>query len=250
MNRLLTIEMVPRYRGKEVIYVQGLGAVSAQAVTNINQASGLINTATSTLPTKPVTAQSDFSKVANSVATVAGVVAAVAVYIVPAGTVIAAVAGIVAAACVLLGKLFGQSKAKALAAERAQYETVTAQLQYENQQLDEQYAQTYDAIQQMRSLISGLGGLSGGGLGFCVFNCKKQREEDRLRNAKAEYELQNKLFTEKTSALMKLVDEFNKLMREYNSLLQASQTKNTALYVLLGAAAIGAGIVIYQSAKK
>lgn len=255
MKRQLIIDYIPQRQGNEIVYVPGvvssLGAINTAAtVNNVNAAASVINTATSALPTKPVTYQTDFSVVANKIASVAGTVAAVAVFIAPpAGTIIAAVAGIVAAACVLLGKLFANSKAKALAAERAQYEAATSQLQYENLQLDDQYVQTYNAIEKMRSLIAGLNGLDGG-LGLCIFNCKKKEEEARLDNAKDQYELENKLFNEKTQALMKLVDEFNNLMREYNSLLNAKQGKDIALYVLLGAAVLGTGIAVFSATKK
>lgn len=249
MKRQLIIDMVPQTYGGDVVYVSGLGAVST-TVTNLQAVSSTLNAATGALPTKPVTYQTDFSKVANNIASIAGTVAAVAA-VIPGGQIVAVVAGVVAAACLLLGKLFGNSKAKALAAERAQYETAIAQLQYENLELDNQYTQTYNAVQQMRQMISGISGVDhGGGLGLCIFNCKKNEEEAKLDAAKAEYNQLNQLFEEKSKALMHQVDEFNKLMREYNSLLQDSQTKDIALYAILGLAALGAGIAIFSSSKK
>lgn len=245
MNRLLTIEMVPHYRGPELIYERGLG--NAASVATINTAASAVGAATSLLPNKPVTVQSDFSKVANSVASVAGVVAAYTATLFPAGTVVAAVAGIVAAACVLLGKLFANSKSKAMAAERGQYETAIAQLQFENLELDKQYEQTYKAIADLRKTISSLGGFDGG-LGLCLFKCKDEKK--KLESTKAQYEVENKAFEDKSKALMQLVDEFNKLMREYTDLLQQSKTKDIALYVLIGAAVLGAGVVMYQTFKK
>lgn len=251
MKRPLVIDMVPQTRGGDVVYMRGFngfGAVSPTAVTNINAAASTLNAATSALPNKPVTYQTDFSKVAGNIAQVAGTVAAIAA-VIPGGQIVAAVAGVVTAACILLGKIFANSKAKAALAEAAQYDSVTAQLQYENLQLDDQYTQTYNAVQQMRSQVAGLSGVDGG-LGLCIFNCKKNEAEAQLANSKAEYELQNKLFTEKSGALMKLVDEFNNLMRQYNSLLNASQTKDYALYVLIGAAVLGTGIVVFSGSKK
>lgn len=248
MKRPLIIEMVPQTRHGDVVYVNGLGttASTTTAVGNMNTAATAVNAVTSLLPDKPVTHQTDFSKVANTVGAVAGTVAAYAVYLYPVGTVVAAVAGIVAAACLLLGKLFANSKSKAMAAERAQYESAIAQLQFENVELDNQYSQTFNAVQQMRQMISGLNGVDG--LGLCLFNCKD--EKAKLNTTKAEYEALQKQFDEKTKALMTLIDEFNKLMREYSSLLQTSQAKDVALYAILGVAVLGAGIAIMSGSKK
>lgn len=269
MKKPINIDVFPMSRNGEIVYVTvpdarrmnknlgrlGDAAATASTVANLNSIANLAAAASAAVPTKPVTAQSDFSKTANVVATGAGTVAAVAAVFVPVGTVIAAVAGIVAVAAVLLGKVFANSKAKQLAAERGEYEAQTAQIKYENAQLDAQYQTTYAGIQQMRQALSSLNGL--GSLagyrqnemlsGLCLWNCKD--EKAKLQTAKEQFETVQKEQDSKTQLMAALLTEYNKLLKAGLDLKAGADTNTYILWILGGVALAGAGYAIYSASR-
>lgn len=233
---------------------KSLGAVTAASVTTTaTNVSNLVAAADAAIPTKPITVQSDFSKTANVVATGAATVAAVAAVlpIVPAAQVVAVVAGVVAGAAALLGRVFANSKAKAAAAERGQWEQATAEIKYENQQLDEQYIAATNAINQLKSTISSLSGVpfeAGlSGLGLCLKNCKE--EKAKLQSAKEQYETAVKEQNNKTAILASLLDEYNKLIKGLLDLKSDKSIKDWGLWLLLATIVIGGSIYAFKKSK-
>ncbi|HMG94364.1 MAG TPA: hypothetical protein VK589_30095 [Chryseolinea sp.] len=253
MRRQTIIDVVPVNRNGEVIYMEtdlrGLGAAQAPAV--VNTATNITNVASAAaaaIPTKQVTAQSDFSKGAYVVATTASTIAAAAVVFFPAGTVVAAIAGVVAAAAALLGKIFANSKGKAYAAERGEYEKVNAELKYENYQLDLQYQQLYPAIQELKGIISSLNGIPdatlNGGLGLCLWDCKE--EGAKLQTVKEEFDSLKAQQENKTNLIASLLDEYNKLLKAGFELKAQKSTKDWLLWIMLGVVVIGGGYYLYK----
>lgn len=252
-----TIDMVPMTRNGEIVYADARSVPSLGAVTVsqnfVNTASSVQNLATAAaavVPTKPVSIQSDFSKVANVVATGAATVAAVAAVVPVIGTVVAVVAGVVAAAAALLGKIFFNSKAKQYEQERQQWELVNSQIKYENQQLDNQYLVTRQAIDDLKSRIAMIGGqgVSGlsGGLGVCIIGCKKKEEKAKLMSAQDE----NKVLVEeqkaKTTAMASLLDEYNKLIKGLLELSQNKSTNEWIAWILGGTAVLLTGYLVVK----
>ena len=226
--------------------LRGLGTVTAASVTTTaTNVSNLVAAADAAIPNKPITVQSDFSKTANVVATGAATVAAVAAVIPGVGTVVAVVAGVVAGAAALLGKVFANSPAKAAAAERGQYDAATAQIKYENQQLDEQYIAASKAINDLKAAISSLSGVPcaeglSGFNGICLWNCKD--EKAKLNTAKEVYEAAQKEQDNKTAILAQLLDEYNKLIKGLLELKSDKGIKDWILYALLGTIVIGGAV--------
>lgn len=258
-----TIDMVPMRRNGEIIYadvresaLKGLGTF-VNTAANITQ---VTSAAAAAVPNKPVTAQSDFSKTANVVATGATVVAAVTVAIVPFGTVIAAVAGIVAAAAILLGKIFGNSKAKQYAAERAQWEQVNATIKYENEQLDNQYLQTVSAISDLKNKIdivsgkkpqiNGLGNMGSLGDLGCIIGCRKKEEKAKLLSAQEENKLLVSEQSAKTTAMSQLLDEYNKMIKSLLELKSSASTNEWIIWILGGSAAMLTTYLVVKRTQK
>lgn len=257
MRRQTISDVFPMNVNGETVYMEtslrGFGAVNTAAIVSTStNIANIAAAASSAIPSKPVTIQSDFSKTANVVATGAATIAAAVSVFFPAGTVVAAVAGVVAAAAALLGKVFQNSKAKAFAAERGEYEKVNAEIKYENVQLDAQYDAAYQAINQMKAALSSLNGLSYddrnlNGLGLCLWNCKD--EKAKLQSAKAEYETLVTQQNNKTKLLASLLDEYNKLLKAGFELKANKSTKDWLLWILLGTAALGGGYLLYAASK-
>lgn len=261
MNRAIMIDAVPRNINGETIYVEtdfytrdprGLGVTQTQVVTTATNVANLTNAVSSAIPPQKVSVQSDFSKTTNVVATGAATVAAVAALVPGIGTVVAVVAGVVATAAALLGKIFANSKAKAYAAERGEYEKVNSQIRYEINELDKQFDVTFPAVEQLKSAISSLNGLGGsssslGALGICWGDCKE--EKARLASAKAEYDVLQKELTNKTTLMASLLDEYNKLIREIVNLKSDKSTRDWLAIILLGSAIAAVAYFAFKKSK-
>jgi hypothetical protein len=233
------------------MYVEQPLTLGVVDVAAINQASSTIETVGAAIPNKPVTYQSDFSKVSNTVAVGATAVAAVTAVFVPVGTVIAAVAGIVAVAATVLGKVFKNSAAKKLAAERQEYEKVNADIKFENQQLDEQYASATVAINQLKAEVSALHGVPHEpGLGLCLINCKKNAEQAKLNTAKDQYAVLFREQENKTKLMQDLLDEYNKLVASILVIKQQKANKDILWWILGGSAVLIGGYLLYDNRKK
>lgn len=245
MQKRQIIDFVPVTRQGEIIYIPGRPALNGfGAVTQVQlqQTTQALSAATSALPNKPMNYQSNFSKAASTIGTVAALVA-----VIPGiGWVAAAVCGVIAGVCFLLGKLFGNSKAKKYAAERAQYDALNAQIRYENQQMDLQYVQADAAIRDLRNVIGELSGTPTlNGLGS-----KASREKARLQSAKDEYDLLSKEQQTKSQLLMSTVDEFNKLMKNKFDLTQSKSINDSLGWILGGSAVVLGGFYAYQNRTK
>lgn len=245
-------DLTPTYVNGELVFVQrGLGD-AASTIATANSITAATSAASSLIPNKPVNYQSDFSKVSSVVATGAAAVASVAVFFVPAGPVVAAVAGVVAVAATLLGKVFANSKAKAYAAERKQYEEAINSIKSENFQLDESYAKTKTMVQDLKNLIKakGLGCIdndSSDGLGICIIGCKAKKEKARLENTKDDYEYYSNLQQQKIVAMQNLLDEYNKLMAGVLKIQDTESTNQKLLLVGGGIAALAFIVALYKA---
>jgi uncharacterized protein with von Willebrand factor type A (vWA) domain len=160
---------------------------------------------------------------------------------------------VVAAAAALLGKIFGNSKAKQYEAERHQWEAVNAQIRYENEQLDNQYLVTRQAIDDLKSrinMLSGFDGINGvNGLGLCVIGCKKKAEKEKLMNAQEENKVLVDEQNAKTKAMGALLDEYNKLIKSLLELNQSASTNEWIFWILGGSAALLTGYLVIKNKK-
>lgn len=245
-------DLTPTYINGELVFVEkGLGTVASVTTTanNITQVGMAVN---NLVPNKPVNYQSDFSKVSNVVATGAATVAAVAAVLPPPGQLVAAVAGVVAVAATLLGKVFANSKAKAYAAERQQYEEAIASIKTENTQLDQSYAQTKSMIEQLKAQLRSVGlgcpdTMLDNGLGLCIINCKAKKEKSKLEQAKEDYAYYTNLQQQKIVAMQNLLDEYNKLMAGALKVNEIDALNNKLIIGGIGLAAVIFVVALYKA---
>jgi gas vesicle protein len=156
--------------------------------------------------------------------------------IVPVGTVVGA---IIAAAGALISLFANGKKAQKLAAERAQYEQVNAQLKDQNAQLDIKVQSLVASINKLKQDLGISTPISG--LGFCLIGCKKKEEKRKLDSAKDVYAQLTKAQDEKISLL-------NKMSEEVESLLLKKRNR-MLIYIGLGLAALTVGGIIIKNRK-
>lgn len=147
----------------------------------------------------------------------------------PAAPLVAAVGAVVGAIGGLI-KLFsgGRAQAKALAAQRAEYEKVNAQLTQENAQLASEIQKLEPLAVQLKQQIKNLNiplGLSG--LGICIFNCKKKKEEKKLN---ATVDVYNALVAEQ----QELIEIAERATNEIASLFQIKTDLQNKRALLIG----------------
>lgn len=195
--------------------------------------------------------QSAFSRITEKAAKLSGTAAAISQAVPGIGTVVGGVLAAVSVVTGLVSKIFGKSKAKAYAAERAEWEKVNAQLQDENDELDSQIEQLSSQVQSFKleldakkaevtkdikftdgrdairlklstSLITSFSpstavSRSMSGMGFslpCIIGCKKKREKKALEATKEEYQELIGEQKEKLATIEALMDKFNQLAEE------------------------------------
>lgn len=228
-------------------------AISPALASNIASATNVINAASSAIPQQNIVIQTDFSKVMNTVASLAATTAAVTACFFPAGTIVAIVAGLVAAVCAILGKIFARAKSKELDAQRAQWDALNAQLRTENAELDSKYENLKANMTTFRAEVSKLTGVdftfgkdnSVKGLGFCVFNCKKKAAEQNLNTSKQ----QNASLKKANEEKIKLIQD---LLKEWDVLTAAAisfKNKGKKNAMMITGFALAAGIGIYMVAS-
>jgi len=228
--------------------------ISPALASNIASATNVLNAASSAIPQQNIVIQTDFSKVMNTVASLAATTAAVTACFFPAGTVVAIVAGVVAAAAALLGKIFARAKSKELDAQRAQWDALNAQLKTENADLDLKYENLKANMATFRKEVSNLTGIdftfgkdnSVQGLGFCIFNCKKKAAEQNLNTSKQQNESLKKAQTEKIALIQELLKEWDILTAA--AINFKNKGKQNAM--LITGFALAAGIGVYLVAKR
>jgi hypothetical protein len=141
-----------------LIWQNGLGAVSAQTAQSIQRATALVNQSSSLASqlkdSKPNETPNNVGKAANSIATAAGNIAGVALLIpAPAGPVIAIVAGAVAAVAGLISAIWGSDADEATYAQAAQITAENTKIERENYQLDQKRDALVSSIQNAMPLI-------------------------------------------------------------------------------------------------
>jgi hypothetical protein len=224
-----------------------IGEVTPTTNTNFSSGTSAVtnvaNMASSFVPIKgDAEFQSKFSKFNEKQAQILGT-AALIVQVVPvAGQVVGLILGAVAALSTLVARIFFTSKAKQYAAERGQYEVAIGQLRDENLQLDVQINTLKSYYNKLREVL-GVTGNSLNGLGICLINCNKNEEERLLNQSKATFE-QLKLQQKQK------IDLVYSLFNEVAALMEIKTSKNTAIYLGLGAFAFGVLFYLIKKRKK
>ena len=229
--------------------VYGLGATNTQVITTAQTVSTLATTASQIVPPADGYYSSDFSKVSGKIATIAGTAAAVVQVIPGVGQVVGAVLGAVAAVAFVLSKVFSNSKARKLAAERQQYEILNKELTAENYELDAHYVQLRNTVYELRNTLEQYTGKTFNGLGFCLFNCKRKEEEKKLKTAKDQYNELKALNEEKIKAIELLLDEINRTFEAITGIKKFSTANKFLLAGLVVSAAV-TGLILYNRKKK
>lgn len=209
-------------RESENVYGLGAYTMDPKTVQAINTINNITATADALAPNVAPAYQSDFSKAMGSFAGIAGTVAAVGASIpVPVIQAAAIVIGAIAGVAAVLGKIFGNSKAKQYAAERAQYQAVIDQMLADNLILDQQYETLKAAIDNFKLQLKNEG-VGVNGLGLCIINCKKKKEAKKLAATKETYDELVQIQKEKIQMLIFLTDEYNSLLKNLNRVDQSN----------------------------
>jgi hypothetical protein len=148
----------------------------------------------------------------------------------PAAPVVLAVGAVITAIGGLI-RLFG-GKAKKIAAERKQWDEANRILEEENAQLSSKVNELAQYAGQLKTDLRG-------GLGFCLFNCKKKREEKKLRSAKDKYEV----LVEEQEEMISIAQ---KLANDVQVLLGMKADKKIIQKVLIAAGGLSLGFIGYS----
>lgn len=194
----------------------GLG-MTADLANTLQSLTSVANQANQLVPQSDAAYQSDFSKAAGKLSAIAGTGAALAAEFPPAAVVL----GVVASVAAVLSKIFFASKAKALAAERQEYEKVISQILEDNKVIDEQYNRLKSAIDSFKNLIKGEVQLNG--LGLCIINCKKKKEQKKLTATKETY---NELVQIQKEKLNMVTDLYAELESLTSNLMKLNNSSN------------------------
>lgn len=256
MTMTRTIDLGLTYVDGRPVYAPartGLGVTQTPPPANFtaatNTINGIIQTADKLAPQVSSEYQSDFSKFNEKQAYILGTAAAVVQVIPGIGQVVGVVLGVVAAASAVLAKIFFNSKAKKMDAERGQLETTIKQILLDNDELDVRYNALKAALAQFKVQLKayGIGPDAGvSGLGLCILGCKKKRAEERLDNTKARYDELIKIQENKIKLTNALYDECNKTMEALIKVQDSSKVNMYILFGLIASAALVGGIIIFK----
>lgn len=172
-------------------------------------------------------------KLGNTMSTVGSAIAV----IVPVGTI---VGGIMAAAGALISAFSNSKKTQQTNANAQGYEEANAELQNQNQQLDQKISQLQVAIENAKDYFGVDTSKPLKGLGWCLINCAKNDAKARLDSAK---KLNDQLLiaqNDRFDILQKLTDEAQRLFAK----------KNTVNYVYIGAGVLVLGALGYFLTKR
>jgi len=251
-----------------LIWQGGLGAVSAQTVQTIQQATALVNQSTTLASNlreqKPTDTPNDVGKAMNTVAVAAGAIASAAAIIAPAapvgtiaGVALLAIAAAVAAVASLVSFFWGSDSDESTYQLAAQLTAENTKIERENYQLDQKRDALVDSIKNampliqlyakqeninLQTAVNGLAGLMGG-LGAAT-------AQQQLKSAQGLNDFLKAQQNQRILDISELTKSFEAVAETLVARQKQLQLMNTLqTYGSYGAGAVGLGALVYGGLK-